>query len=202
MRLLTDLALRSSVILAIGLIVNMALARRSAALRHFALAATIFATAAVVPLSLWLPVWTVPIAPQTSIDNRSQATGAAVVTTAVENTSVAATSSIDLASLAAVGWTIGCAVTGLFLLVGIWRLWRTARRAHVLRDARWTSIAHEVAESHGLRRPVGLLLTDESELLATWGLLRPRVLLPPHAREWSEDRIRIVLCHELAHVRR
>ena len=49
---------------------------------------------------------------------------------------------------------------------------------------------------------VRLLLTDESDLLATWGLLRPRVLLPPHAREWPDDRIRIVLCHELAHVRR
>jgi len=34
MMLLTDLALRSSVILAIGLLVNAALARRSAALRR------------------------------------------------------------------------------------------------------------------------------------------------------------------------
>jgi TonB family protein len=93
-------------------------------------------------------------------------------------------------------------VTGLLLFAGIRTLWHTARRAQVLSDPRWTTIAREVAESHGLRRPVSLLLTDQSDLLATWGLLRPRVLLPPHAREWAEDRIRIVLCHELAHIRR
>ena len=201
MMVLIDLALRSSVLLAIGLLVHAALARRSAALRHFALAATIFAAAAVVPLSVWVPEWTVPIASQTSIEGRGHATAAATVTV-VEDTSVAGASAVDRAAMVAIGWAAGSAITGMFLLVGIWRLWRTARRAHVLRDARWTSIALEVAESHGLRRPVGLLLTDESDLLATWGLLRPRVLLPPQAREWPDDRIRIVLCHELAHVRR
>ena len=44
MTLLIDLALRSSVILTIGLMANAALTRRSAALRHLVLAATIFAT--------------------------------------------------------------------------------------------------------------------------------------------------------------
>jgi TonB family protein len=202
MMLLTDLALRSSVILAIGLLANAALARRSAALRHFALAATIFAAAAVVPLSLWVPEWTVPIASQTPTDSPGPATGATAAVIAVEDTPVESTSPVDLASMVAAIWAAGSVVSGVFLFVGIWRLWRTARRAHVLIDARWTSIAREVAESHGLWRPIELLLTDESDLLATWGLLRPRVLLPPHAREWSEDRIRIVLCHELAHIRR
>ena len=56
--------------------------------------------------------------------------------------------------------------------------------------------------TYGLRRHVALLQTHASDLLATWGLLRPSVLLPAHAREWSDDRIRIVLCHELAHIRR
>src|SRR5262245_46734089 len=181
MMLLTDLALRSSVILAIGLLVNTVLARRSAALRHFALAATIFAAAAVVPLSVWVPEWTVPIATQTSAENGGQPTATATVTV-VEGASATGTAATTAASMVAIGWAGGCAATGMFLLVGIWRLWRTARRAHSLSDARWTSITREVAASHGLRRPIGLLLTDESDLLATWGVLRPSVLLPPHAR--------------------
>ena len=202
MMLLTDLALRSSVILAIGLLVNGVLGRRSAALRHFALAATIFAAAAVVPLSLWVPEWTVPIVSQTSNDSRSPTTPATTTIIAVEDTRVESTLRSTLRRWSPQVGQGAAAITGVFLFVGIWRLWRTAGRAHVLRDARWTSIAREVAESHGLRRPIALLLTDESDLLATWGLLRPRVLLPPHAREWPDDRIRIVLCHELAHVRR
>jgi TonB family protein len=104
--------------------------------------------------------------------------------------------------LVAAVWAAGCFIAGVFLAVGIYRLWRTAARAEIVSDDQWTSIARDIARSQHLRRPVTLLLTDQSDLLATWGLLRPRVLLPPHARDWSADRIRIVLCHELAHIRR
>ena len=39
-------------------------------------------------------------------------------------------------------------------------------------------------------------------MLVTWGLARPTVILPEAARAWSDDRLRVVLSHELAHVRR
>ena len=39
-------------------------------------------------------------------------------------------------------------------------------------------------------------------MLVTWGLMRPRVLVPVDASTWSAERIRIVLYHELAHVQR
>ena len=137
MMLLTDLALRSSVILATGLLVNAALARQSAALRHFTLAATIVAAAAVIPLSVWVPEWTVPIASQTPTESGGPAIAAATVTV-VEESSVAGASAIDPASMAAIGWATGSAITGTFLLVGIWRLWRTAGRAHAAGEAGFT----------------------------------------------------------------
>lgn len=37
---------------------------------------------------------------------------------------------------------------------------------------------------------------------AAVGLLRPRILLPPGWRDWDEDKLRSVLLHELAHLRR
>ena len=53
-----------------------------------------------------------------------------------------------------------------------------------------------------LKRPVTLSFIDAPDLLATWGLWRPRVLLPSHARDWNTDRREVVLRHELAHIRR
>jgi len=36
----------------------------------------------------------------------------------------------------------------------------------------------------------------------TWGMVRPRIVLPAGAKEWSPDRRRVVLSHELAHIAR
>ena len=47
-----------------------------------------------------------------------------------------------------------------------------------------------------------LLQSDHPTLLVTWGLVRPNVLLPTPALDWSDDLARIVLRHELAHVSR
>ena len=60
----------------------------------------------------------------------------------------------------------------------------------------------QCARVHGVRQPVTLLRSDHPTLLVTWGVRRPTIVLPFVAREWSDDRARIVLHHELAHVSR
>ena len=57
-------------------------------------------------------------------------------------------------------------------------------------------------DRYGLTREIGISRTDSADLLATWGILRPQVLVPYHARDWTLDRVHVVLCHELAHIRR
>ena len=82
MSLLLDLAIRSSIILAIGLLLDARLRNRSAALRHYVLAATVFAAAAVVPFSMALPAWEVSLpAPVTrSAEPAAEAPAAVTVT--------------------------------------------------------------------------------------------------------------------------
>jgi TonB family protein len=99
-------------------------------------------------------------------------------------------------------WFAGFLATAIMLVVGALRLKRTASHARFVDDARWLEITAAVAGSYGLRRRILVLQTDTRHLLATWGVFRPCVIVPSHAQDWSDDRIHVVLCHELAHVRR
>src|SRR5207244_8388430 len=51
-------------------------------------------------------------------------------------------------------------------------------------------------------RPVTLLVSAAVRVPATWGVRRPVVALPAAAVHWSAERLRLVLLHELLHVRR
>jgi TonB family protein len=53
-----------------------------------------------------------------------------------------------------------------------------------------------------LPRPPLVLQSAHPSLLVTWGFWQSKVILPAAAPTWAEDRIRIVLGHELAHIRR
>jgi TonB family protein len=107
-----------------------------------------------------------------------------------------------LATLLVFAWTAGAAIGLLALLVSLMRIGRLAARATPITDGPWAAIAGECAVRAGVRRPVALLETSVPGVLATWGVIRPRILVPMHARGWSDARIRAVLQHELAHVRR
>ena len=61
MTLLIGFAIRSSVLLALGLLLSASLAKRSAALRHRVLAAALLGAALVLPFTLALPEWTVTL---------------------------------------------------------------------------------------------------------------------------------------------
>jgi len=195
-----DAVLRTSAILAAGLIAHGLLGRRSAALRHFVLAGAILLSAAVVPLSLALPSWDIRL-PALSARPTSVSS---VMTMAARTAGEAppASSAVDLDTIIVIVWACGFALTALLLLVEGWRLVRISARAEQIHSAEWVSAARQIALSYDVRRHVALLQTSAPDLLATWGLFKPRVLLPAHVSNWSSDRIRIVLAHELAHVRR
>lgn len=205
MRLLGDLAIRSSLILLTGLVLTALLAGRSAALRHWVLAAAIFAAAAVVPLTLAVPTWEVSLpsslSPQASTQAAPPPRGP-MASTDAGGGDQPTTPPATVLPLIVIIWGAGFAAGAMTLLVGIARLMRIASHAERVHDSRWTGMTRRVAATYGLRRHVTILQTDAADLLATWGLFRPRVLLPSHARDWSDDRVHVVLCHELAHIRR
>ena len=201
MRLLADLTLRSSLIVLVGLVANLLLRHRSAALRHAVLAAAMCAAAVVAPLSLVLPAWSLPAFRAVASQPPDVAVDAPATALTVSDRAPDARR-VTVAQGIAVVWGGGVVLSAAVLLTGLSRLRRIARRAERALDDRWTRMATGISAAYRLRRRVVICHTDAPNLLATFGLFRPRVLLPRHARGWSDDRVRVVLSHELAHIRR
>lgn len=99
-------------------------------------------------------------------------------------------------------WLAGCLASTVVLLIGSIRLARTAHLATQFLDSRWAQASSELTSAFGLKRPIRLLQSRDASMPVTWGLFRPRVLLPANAQNWSDKQIRAVLSHEFAHIRR
>ena len=93
---------------------------------------------------------------------------------------------------------------GLVLLPTAKALLATRRRlrdARPLADASWARLIENAKRTVGIARPVRLAMVPGAGVPATLGFIRPIVLLPPACAGWSDDARRMVLLHELAHVR-
>ena len=99
-------------------------------------------------------------------------------------------------------WAVGGILLFVRLLYGVLRIWWVERRSCELADARWTSLTDGLARRLRVGRMVTLLRGEHASVPMTWGIVRPVVLLPAEADEWSEERRTVVLAHELAHIRR
>lgn len=53
-----------------------------------------------------------------------------------------------------------------------------------------------------VERPVWLLISNRPVLPMTWGVLRPKIVLPNDAENWTDEKTNLVLLHELAHIKR
>lgn len=207
--LLLDALVRSTGLLLAGLAATVVLRRRSAALRHWVLAATIAAAALGTPLAWALPDWPVAAVPTPAVFRFEPAAPMPAVVETAPAAAPAQTPDRAVAPIApsplppfGVIWMLGF-VAGLVSLVAqIVRLARISARATLVTDERWTRIVADMAARYGLGRTVPILQTESSDLLATWGLFRPRILVPAGAARWTDERIRVVVCHELAHVQR
>ena len=103
--------------------------------------------------------------------------------------------------------TLVWATGGLFLftrlIVGVGTVWHISARSDdfsgSIQDLR---LDLRLDLRPGWRRPVRIRCSDAVTVPMVWGLFRPTILLPADADSWQEDRLRAVLLHELAHIRR
>jgi HEAT repeat protein/beta-lactamase regulating signal transducer with metallopeptidase domain len=99
-------------------------------------------------------------------------------------------------------WVAGIGISFLRFAVGLGQIHGITRRATPVESTPAGQGVCEFARSMGIRRVPRLLYSGEITVPVAWGLFQPVILLPHSAREWPDQRFRVVVLHELAHVRR
>ena len=205
LKFLVDTTLKSFVIFAIAGVFAFCLRRKSAAMRGFIWSMAIVGCLIIPLLSLVLPKWELGMLPETPVSSAP----IQLSTKSVSSIPIASTppqpdlvtgQSIPFTTLHWTDWiSIVWTGAGLFLLirliVGIAAVWHISARSSSF------SRAVEQLQSNSNRR-VNVRLSDRVTVPMVWGFLRPVILLPVDADHWQTERLRVVLLHELAHIRR
>ncbi|MDQ6769693.1 MAG: M56 family metallopeptidase [Gemmatimonadota bacterium] len=79
---------------------------------------------------------------------------------------------------------------------------RIVHRARPLDSTDWLNPLWEVSDRLELEEPPRLLRSEDAKMPFACGLFQATIVLPAECDNWSLDRRRAVLLHELAHVRR
>lgn len=107
-----------------------------------------------------------------------------------------------VAGLLAVAWLLGVAVTGCYAALKIARA-RALLRSCSDAPSDLVEAASQLARTLGMSRPSRVVLTDRPFGPAAFGVVRPTILLPDSlAKSLRPDQLRLILAHELIHIRR
>lgn len=169
---LISVIIKSTVLLAAGLICLRLLRGQDAAVRHLVCLVALASAAAMPLLAFWQPQWSLLISVSPS----------PVIAPAGEIG-------------AAGGWSWPTAIVAIWVIGIFVMTLRAAGGWVVLLRARWRSEPFQDRDGAEVR--IGNIGTP-----LTCGMLHPLILLPEAARDWNEPRLRAVLLHESAHVRR
>ena len=225
MTLLLTLLLKSLLLFAMSGLLLFALRRSSAAARSLVCLLTLGALLALPLFSLMLPGWHLPvlsaeptpIRPSPALPVR-EGKESSPLAAAANSSAGAAASPIQLSPTAAphsksslTGRTPAKQGGGFFLLglllasvrplLGLWGIRRLSRTCLDIADPQTLVLTADCARLLGLKTPPRLCVAAVPVPM-TWGWRRPVIALPAASTDWPEDRLRSVLLHEMAHIKR
>ncbi|MBS1829228.1 MAG: M56 family metallopeptidase, partial [Acidobacteria bacterium] len=202
---LGGIALKSIVVMAAACVIAMLLRNASAARRHLVWTAAAAALVALPLLMTMLPKWYVPVTsvlPEPGVVYRVM--GVVPVTETAEGVrqakagSGAPAAAVPLGSWLAIVWVAGTAF-GLLRMLAASAYVAGMRRKAVPMDGEGIE---QMCGLLGIRHRVELLVAGDGVMPMACGILRPAILLPAEASQWTAERRRVVLLHELVHVER
>jgi HEAT repeat protein/beta-lactamase regulating signal transducer with metallopeptidase domain len=224
-----ELSLKGTIVLFAAAATCWAMWRASAASRHLVWAAAISALLVLPALSVVVPDVTVPVSlttlgttspvvvpldPATVVTDRPLNASArehrASSGMAAPQTQPAPPASepsrvpvaISTAEIVFGVWAFGAVVLLVRLLMSLVGARRIVRTAETMDDERWHEELERAAAELGVARRPLLLWSPALSVPMTCGFTRPAILLPCAGLHWDPARMRVVLLHELAHIRR
>jgi len=224
-----DILLKGTVVLAVAGLVTTLLQRSSAATRHAVWSIALGSLLVLPFLSVSLPSWkleslptmqevtalaeTPVVAVQLPVADRAAPVAAEharqqdVPVSQTDRAAVSPTRGIsislsDIAAAALAIWALGAAVLLLRLVLGAVQVARLTRRGLANDQGLLYTTESGPWWSNLIERPLRVGSSDEITTPVSWGVLRPVVLFPKTAADWTPERRRVVLLHELAHVTR
>jgi beta-lactamase regulating signal transducer with metallopeptidase domain len=199
-------------------VMSLLLKRTSAAVRHAIWLLAVIATLAVPLMTFLVPPLELPVLPGTAPAGSAPAAETQVARESMPPMNVALTPSRPSPPAAVAMklpiehwplqqwlisiWALGAAVVLGGWLYAVWELRRLNRRAADLPDGEWELLLCEVQRKLRVRSRIHLRMAPTLVPPMTWGVFRHVILLPASATTWLAARRRMVLEHEMAHVRR
>jgi HEAT repeat protein/beta-lactamase regulating signal transducer with metallopeptidase domain len=226
---IADAVLKATVLLSLAGLLAAMLKRSSAATRHLVWTLGLVSALVAPALSMALPRWQLPIVtvapgtdaaadpaalPASASDERLEPSAPARRTSASTAERPAPPSQPGDASrwdwLATLSWpalVLLIWLAGAFaivgrLAVGLIAVQWMSRHTRRVTDAPWLPLARQLAADVGVSPRLTFLRSPRATMPMAWGMLTPSVLMPADADNWPPSRLRIVLLHELAHVKR
>ncbi|MHB9023374.1 MAG: M56 family metallopeptidase [Armatimonadota bacterium] len=219
---LLDMLVKSAVLLALVGVASLLCWRASAAQRHLLWTLALAGVLLLPVLSVVLPAWRVVRLPEWRVAAIHNPAPAALprmtpVSTPAETapvTSIAPASaeSAETSSVPASPAAPAPAAPAAPIIPSLpWYLWVmfTWGVGSLLLLARWgygyvvtKRILRQAQPAPGETLPARVMISEEIAMPVVVGIFRPAILLPAQAEEWPDERRRIVLLHEAAHIRR
>jgi beta-lactamase regulating signal transducer with metallopeptidase domain len=221
-----ELGLKGAVVLLTAAVACGVLRRASAASRHLVWAAAVIAVLALPALSMVVPDLPLPLAgarldsafPQVSVP-LARRTAEPPVRHADVRTSTGARAArpaapadparpavepivVPTTSILLGVWALGAAVLLARLVAAMSGVRRLVKTAAPVDDEAWDMQLEAAGADLNVSSLPELRRSPALSVPMTCGIVRPTILLPVSARQWEPSRVRVVLLHELAHVRR
>ena len=99
-------------------------------------------------------------------------------------------------------WLFGTSFLLLRFLLDIRRRNHLTRQSIPICNTTWTNHITHASDHLKLSRPIKILQSPDIQIPLTYGWQKPVILLPHEADNWSSEQQRVVILHELAHIKR